>query len=266
MTAPILYLPHGGGPLPLLDDPAHRNLTRFLRGIGSAMPKPAAVVLVSAHWESRAVALNAARAPALLFDYYGFPPASYAFTYPAPGAPALAADIAGMLQSAGFACELETERGYDHGVFVPLKLIYPEADVPIVQLSLVEGLDPATHIRLGRALAPLGERNVALIGSGMSFHNLRAIRLGEHPELRAASDAFDAWLVQTVAGEGLTMERRAAVLEHWSDATGARFCHPREEHLLPLHVCFGAASALGKPGRLLFNDALLGHRVSAFGW
>ena len=143
MTAPVLYLPHGGGPMPLMDDPAHHGLIAFLRGLGTQYPKPAAVLLISAHWEARMPALNAAAAPPLLFDYYGFPPETYRITYPAPGQPALAAHVGQLLQLSGFTCDLVRDRGYDHGVFVPLKLIWPEADVPVVQLSFAP---PPSHV------------------------------------------------------------------------------------------------------------------------
>ncbi len=261
--APILYLPHGGGPMPLMDDPAHRGLIAFLRDVGTHYPRPAAIVLISGHWEARVPALNAAAAPALLFDYYGFPPETYRITYPAPGQPELADRIGKLLEQGGFASESVRDRGYDHGVFVPLKLVYPVADIPIVQLSLIKGLNAEQHIRLGRCLAPLRDENIAIIGSGMSFHNLQAIFAGERADLRAASDEFDAWLRATLTDPALTETERTEALAHWQQAPYARFSNPREEHLLPLHVCYGAA---GAPGQLLFNEALMGHKVSGFGW
>lgn len=263
MTAPVLYLPHGGGPMPLMDDPAHTGLIAFLRNIASHYPRPDALVVISGHWEAPVPALNAVAAPSMLYDYYGFPPETYRITYPAPGNPVLAERVAALLQAGGFKSELVTNRGYDHGVFVPLKLVYPQADVPIVQLSLIKGLDAAQHIALGRCLAPLREQNVMIVGSGMSFHNLQAIFAGERPELRAASDAFDSWLRATLTDPALDETQRNAALTHWAEAPYARFAHPREEHLLPLHVCYGAAEA---PAQLLFNEALMGHKVSGFGW
>lgn len=263
MTAPVLYLPHGGGPMPLMEDPAHAGLIAFLRGLAAHYPRPAALVVISGHWEAPVPALNAAAAPALLYDYYGFPPETYRITYPAPGDPALAGRVASLLEAGGFASELVTTRGYDHGVFVPLKLVYPDADVPIVQLSLIKGLDAAQHIALGRCLAPLREQDVMIVGSGMSFHNLQAIFAGERPELRAASDAFDTWLRTTLTDTALDETARSTALVNWAQAPYARFAHPREEHLLPLHVCYGAAAA---PAKLLFNEPLMGHRVSGFGW
>jgi aromatic ring-opening dioxygenase catalytic subunit (LigB family) len=249
--------------MPLMDDPAHRGLIDFLRDVGTHYARPDAIVLISGHWEARVPALNGAAAPPLLFDYYGFPPETYRISYPAPGQPELATKIGNLLEQGGFACEFVRDRGYDHGVFVPLKLVYPDADIPVVQLSLIKGLDAEQHIRLGRCLAPLREQNVAIIGSGMSFHNLQAIFAGERADLRAASDRFDQWLRDTVSDPALTETQRSEALARWQDAPYARFSHPREEHLLPLHVCYGAASA---PGKLLFNEALMGHKVSGFAW
>jgi aromatic ring-opening dioxygenase catalytic subunit (LigB family) len=249
--------------MPLMNDPAHAGLIRFLRDLGKSYPRPAALVLISGHWEARVPALNAAAAPGMLYDYSGFPPETYRITYPAPGKPELALRIAELLEQGGFASELVRDRGYDHGVFVPLKLVYPDADVPVVQLSLIKGLDAAQHIALGRCLAPLREANIAIVGSGMSFHNLQAIFAGERAELRAASDQFDAWLRDTVTTPALDEAQRSEALAQWQQAPYARFSHPREEHLLPLHVCYGAA---GAPGKVVFNEALMGHKVSGFGW
>lgn len=250
--------------MPLMNDPAHAGLIAFLRDIGTHYSRPDAILLVSGHWEARVPALNAAAAPPLLYDYYGFPPETYRITYPAPGQPALARQVATLLEQNGFATELVHDRGYDHGVFVPLKLVYPNADIPIVQLSLIKGLDAEQHIRMGRCLAPLREQNVAIVGSGMSFHNLQAVFAGERADLRAASDRFDQWLRDTVTDPALNETQRASALAHWAEqAPYARFSHPREEHLLPLHVCYGAANA---PGKVLFNEALMGHKVSGFGW
>jgi 4,5-DOPA dioxygenase extradiol len=249
--------------MPLMNDPAHAGLIAFLRAIGSRYTRPDAMLLVSGHWEARVPTLNAGTAPPLLYDYYGFPPETYRIAYPAPGQPELARRIATLLGQGGFASEFVVDRGYDHGVFVPLKLAYPEADVPIVQLSLIKGLNAAQHIELGRCLAPLRAQNVAIIGSGMSFHNLQALFAGERADLRAASDLFDQWLRDTVTDSAVTEVARADALVHWANAPYARFCHPREEHLLPLHVCYGAASA---PGKVLFNEPLMGHKVSGFGW
>ena len=262
--APVLYLPHGSGPMPLLDDPAHAGLIHFLKGLAPRIAKPEAIVLVSAHWEAAVPSVYADAAPGMLFDYYGFPPETYRFRYPAPGSPALAARMAALLQEQGLSCGQVEGRGYDHGTFVPRLLLYPDADIPVVQLSLLEGLDAAAHLRLGAALQQLRKENVAIIGSGMSFHNLRAIFAGPRPDLKKASDAFADWLVHTMTQEALTPQQRLQALAQWHDAPYGTFCHPRAEHLLPLHVCAGAAG--GSSAQLLFDAPLMGHRVNGFGW
>lgn len=172
--APVLFLPHGGGPLPLLNDAGHHSLQQFITTLGPTLERPTAILVVSAHWETDAPALTSAAKPELLFDYSGFPPQSYQYHYPAPGAPALADEIAAVLQQHGFAAQLDSNRGLDHGVFVPLLMLWPQADVPVLQLSLQRHLDPALHIKLGEAIAFLRQKNVLIIGSGMTFHNMRA--------------------------------------------------------------------------------------------
>jgi 4,5-DOPA dioxygenase extradiol len=264
VLAPVLYLPHGGGPMPLLDDPAHGELIAFLKGLAGQFARPDAIVLVSAHWEERVPSVYADAAPGMLFDYYGFPPETYRFTYPAPGNPALATRIATLLQEQGLNCKHTEGRGFDHGTFVPMLLVYPDGDIPMVQLSLLEGLDAGAHLRLGKALQQLRRENVAIIGSGMSFHNLRAIFAGPRPDLQQASSAFADWLLQTMTDASVTAQERLQALSQWQDAPYATFCHPRAEHLLPLHVCAGAAGGLAATS--LFDAPLMGHRVNGFGW
>jgi aromatic ring-opening dioxygenase catalytic subunit (LigB family) len=196
--------------------------------------------------------------PKMYYDYYGFPPAAYSITWPAPGAPQLAERVRQLLSEAGLPSAEDANRGFDHGTFVPLKVSWPDATIPTTQLSLVAGLDPARHLEIGRALAPLRDEGVLILGSGLSFHNLRAFG---HPQVRDLSRAFDAWLRDTVArpdGE------RDASLIAWESAPYARVCHPREEHLLPLMVCAGASA--GDVGTVPFNDVLLGTWVSAVHW
>lgn len=263
--APVLFLPHGGGPMPLLGDPAHQNLIHFLKTLAARYKKPSAIVLISGHWETAQPSVTADENPSLLFDYYGFPPETYKYRYPASGQPRLAQQISTLLEEGGFDCKLVTGRGYDHGMFVPMMLLYPDADVPCIQLSLIKGLDPAQHIKLGECLAPLREQNIMIIGSGMSFHNLQVVFAGENPQYRAASDQFDEWLVTTLSNEELPRADQQQALEQWEAAPYARFCHPREEHLLPLHVCFGAARE-GGAAKVLFDEALMRHKVAGFGW
>ena len=260
--APVFYLPHGGGPLPLLGDPQHLALTQFLTQLGSTLPSPAAILVISAHWESPHPALTAVENPALLFDYSGFPAQSYQLSYPAPGAPQLAAQITEKLQQAGFTPELNSRRGLDHGVFVPLLMLRPKADIPVLQLSLLKGLDPATHIALGEAISFLRAQNVLIIGSGMSFHNMQAFF---RPDLvsDAQLEAFNHYLTDSLQPQ-YSYAEQAQRLINWQQAPHARLIHPREEHLLPLHVCFGAAK--GTTAQVLFNDKVLNKTVLAFGW
>ena len=239
MRLPTYFISHGGGPWPWMDEMRAKmgGLERALR----EMPReigvdPAAVLMVSAHWEEPVVSVMASPRPGMLYDYYGFPPHTYKVVYPAPGAPALAERVVALIQAAGRPARLDAERGFDHGAFVPLALMYPEAQVPVVQLSLKQGLDPAEHIALGRALAPLRDEGVLIVGSGLSYHNLRAFG----PQGREPSRAFDQWLQDTMAGSDPV--QREAQLVNWTAAPAARAAHPREEHLIPLMVASGAAA------------------------
>jgi aromatic ring-opening dioxygenase catalytic subunit (LigB family) len=233
-------------------------LQAYLQSLPSALPKrPDALLVVSAHWEARRPTVLGAAKPGLLFDYYGFPPHTYKLTYPAPGAPKLAARVRSLLTGAGIESDEDLNRGYDHGIFIPLKVCFPDADIPILQLSLQSGLDPARHMAIGRALAVLRDENVLVIGSGLSFHNLSA--LGS-PSVREPAAKFDRWLTQTVCE--VPSSEREARLSQWSLAPFARVCHPREEHLLPLMVAAGAAA--GDAGRHAFSGTIWGKAISAY--
>lgn len=258
MSTRALYIPHGGGPLPLLDDPGHTEMVEYLNSAATSIGRPSAIVVVSAHWESERPAITAGPSPDLYFDYYGFPPATYEYEYPAPGSTELAASLGSALATAGFDPLLDTERGLDHGVFVPLMLMYPDAGIPTVQVSLLDGLDPEDHIRLGQALSPAVDDGVLVLGSGMSFHNMRAFGPGDDSE----NLAFDRWLEATCTG-GLSEDDRRRELAAWADAPGARHSHPREEHLIPLHVCYGLS---GSAASRTFDGHVLGKRVGAYAW
>ncbi len=261
----VLYLPHGGGPLPLMGDAGHKNLTEFLKNIRSRLGQPAAILIISAHWEEAQPTIQSAKSPDMLYDYSGFPPETYEITYPAPGQPSLAKEIHSELGKVGFKPVLDGERGFDHGVFVPLKLIFPDADIPCFQISLIRGLDPARHIELGRALSYLNGLNVLIIGSGMSFHNMRAFfSRSEHPD--QPDEIFDQWLTKVCCSDNFTSLERDHELINWEQAPAARYCHPREEHLIPLHVCYGAAGDVAPPAELVFNGEVLGVKVSALLW
>lgn len=228
----------------------------FLAGLPASLSeRPRAILIVSGHWETRGFALTGAERPALVYDYYGFPPHTYQLRYDAPGAPALAATAAGLLQQAGFAAGVDPARGLDHGVFVPLKVAFPEADVPVVELSLDAGLDAALHLAAGRALAPLREEGVLVMGAGMSVHNLRA--LGD-PRLTEPARQFDAWLQAAACAPAA---QRAELLARWQEAPAARLAHPRPEHLLPLMVAAGASD---QPGRRIYTEEVLGTMIAGF--
>lgn len=240
-TYKSLFLSHGGGPMPLLGDAGHKEMVSCLKNIVSSIPKPDVLVVVSAHWEERIPTITARENPALIYDYYGFPEESYHIEYPCIGEPSVAQRIHDLLGDAGIQSELDVERGLDHGVFVPLKIMYPDADIPCVQLSLVSSLDPAEHIAIGRALGSLSGDNIMVIGSGFSFHNMKAFFQPNTPESQKLNHSFEEWLLKSCGDSSSSEDERAQQLIHWSKAPGARFCHPREEHLLPLHVCYGVA-------------------------
>lgn len=265
--SPVLYIPHGGGPLPLLGEPSHRAMVEFLEKIPSRLGKPKAILMVSAHWETEQPALTAAAQPQLIYDYYGFPPESYSIQYPAVGDPALAKRTYELLKAAGFNAQQDEQRGFDHGMFVPLKSMYPQADIPVVQLSLLQSLDAGLHIDMGRALAPLRDEGVLIIGSGMSFHNMKAFHHGVDSEQNGWLLAFDAWLRETCTSADLSVQERNERLARWLEqAPYARYNHPREEHLLPLQVCFGAALAQTPQAETVFHDTVMGKMVSALLW
>ncbi len=263
--ARALYIPHGGGPLPLLGDARHVHMVSFLQNIVTTFPKPAAIIMVSAHWESAVPSITSGAQPQLIYDYSGFPSESYEFRYDAPGDPDLANEVAALITSHGGSYRLDNKRGFDHGLFIPLSLMYPAADIPCIQISLLNNLDPEQHIQLGQQLAALGNKNILFIGSGMSYHNMRgfftADAQGTHDSL-----AFDAWLTDTCANPSLSVDEREQRLINWEKAPAARSCHPREEHLLPLHVCFGFAREHAPTARSVFNNEIMGKRASAYMW
>lgn len=252
---PALYVPHGGGPWPFVDlgfDKAElAALTDYLVGLGRYQPK--ALLVVSAHWEASKPTVTTSGQPGLLYDYYGFPPEAYRITWPVPGEPALASRVCALLGDSGIQTDRDNNRGLDHGTFIPLKLAFPNADIPTVQLSLQAGLNAKVHIAIGKALAPLRDEGVLMVGSGMSYHNMRGFqdaRAGAHAE------AFDTWLRESVVRDDVE-----ARLIDWQNAPSARDVHPRAEHLLPLMVIAGARGS--DQGRVAWNGPVFGKRVSA---
>ena len=257
---PSIYLPHGGGPWPFIQmppaisDPAgDARLTAYLKGL--SVHEPSAILVVSAHWEEARPTVMTHAKPPLYYDYSGFPAHTYELKWPAPGAPDLADRVVQLLSGAGIEHDTNPTRGFDHGTFIPLMLTWPEPTIPTTQLSLVKGLDPRVHLAIGQALAPLRDEGVLIVGSGMSFHNMRAFG---NPQAGPQAEAFDAWVRETALLGASERNRRLA---NWTDAPAARFCHPREEHLIPLMVCAGAAGS--DPGSVPFNDQVLRTAVSA---
>ena len=259
---PAIFLPHGGGPCFFMDwtwGPADTwdRTKSFLEGLSATLPeRPKAIVVVSGHWEEAAFTASAAPLPELIFDYSGFPEHTYRLTWPAPGLPELAGRVAGLLSEAGLPAGISPSRGFDHGVFVPLKVAFPGAEIPVVTLSLASSLDPGLHLAAGRALAPLRDEGVLVVGSGMSFHNLRGYF---RPETAERARAFDHWLTRAVELHGA---ERAAQLEAWREAPFAAYAHPREEHLIPLMVAAGAGG--DARGKRIFADAPMGAAISAY--
>ncbi|MEN1940424.1 class III extradiol ring-cleavage dioxygenase [Luteimonas sp. MJ174] len=234
-------------------------MASFLTGAAATLPQaPRAIVLVSGHWLETGFSVTGHPRPPLIYDYSGFPAHTYELTYPAPGDPALADRIVQLLDEAGTPTRIDPQRGYDHGVFIPLKLMFPRADVPVVQLSLRRDMDPAAHIEAGRALAGLRDEGVLIVGSGMSFHNMRGY--GD-PRYTPLSARFDEWLTAAVER---APEQREAMLREWANAPHARDSHPpgAEEHLLPLLVAAGAGT--GSEGRKVYSEEVMKTTLSAF--
>ncbi len=258
---PTFFINHGGGPCFFLEPgpmrAAWRDLEAYLRDFSNTLDEPPrALLVISGHWDELQPTVNAGPHPALLFDYAGFPDYTYRLTWPAPGAPELASRTRDLLSAAGIRSGSELMRGWDHGVFVPLKVMYPTATIPLVQLSLQQGLDPAAHLAIGRALKPLRREGVLILGSGQSYHNMRGFSGRAAPDPKA--DAFDAWLRETM----VDARERDKALIRWAEAPGAREAQPHEDHLLPLMVAAGAAT--GEPGTVHFHGHVLGKPVSGF--
>jgi aromatic ring-opening dioxygenase catalytic subunit (LigB family) len=230
---------------------------RFLEGLAATLPEPPkAILVVSAHWEEPVFTVGTAARPKLIYDYSGFPEHTYELTWPAPGEPKLAARVVELLGQAGLTASVSPSRGFDHGVFVPLKLVFPEARIPVVTLSLAASLDPALHLAAGRALASLREQGVLIVASGMSFHNLRGYF---QLQTRERARAFDAWLTRAVESPS---RERSALLTDWREAPFAAYVHPRAEHLIPLMLAAGAGG--DAPGKRIFGDEPMGAALSAY--
>ena len=248
---PTYFLSHGGGPWPWMMEtvgPVYRVLDASLKGMAQELGDlPRAILVVTAHWEEPVFTFSTAGQPGMIYDYYGFPPETYRITYPAPGLPELGERAAALLAEAGMPSATDPQRAFDHGTFSLMQALWPEARLPVVQMSIRRDFDPAAHIAAGRLLAPLRDEGVLIVGSGLSYHNLRAMR---HPAAHAPSHAFDAWLQESlVSRDGSARVQR---LIEWEQAPAARIVHPREDHLMPLHVAVGAAEE--EAGRLTYHE------------
>lgn len=255
---PTFFIPHGGGPCFFMDDPrgTWSGMAAFLRSLPTRLSeRPAAIIVVSGHWETKGFRFTGARTPNLIYDYHGFPPHTYRLLFDAPGAPQIARQAAEFLKVAGLSASVDEERGFDHGAFIPLKVAFPDADVPVIEMSVEQGLDPALHLAAGRALAPLRDQGVLILGSGMSFHNMRGY--GD-PRFTEPSEAFDHWLTESAS---LDASARAVRLQAWEQAPAARLSHPQEEHLLPLMVAAGASD---EPGMRVYAERVLQTAISGF--
>jgi len=259
---PTWFIPHGGGPCFFMEcnpSDAWDEMANFLKGLASTLPeKPRAIVVVSAHWLEATVSVTGTQNPELIYDYYGFPAHTYELKYPAKGDPKLAQEIVKTLEAAHIPAKVDPSRGFDHGMFIPMMLMFPDADIPVIQLSLNSNLDPQTQMNLGQALEKLRDDGVLIIGSGMSFHNMRGYG---NPQFGPISDEFDNWLTKAVEAEPA---QRNKALANWASAPFARQCHPprQEEHLLPLMVVAGAASQ--DNGQKVFSDRVMETTLSAF--
>lgn len=249
--------------MPLLGDKAHIEMVETLKSITLTIQKPSAIILISAHWEEKIPTITSGAAPKLIYDYYGFPEEAYHIKYPCLGDPVLASQIQKALKNAGIEANLDAQRGFDHGMFVPLTIMYPAADIPCVQLSLVNSLNPAEHIKVGEALQSLDVENLLVIGSGFSFHNMKAFFAPETDETNMMNASFENWLVDTCSNAEINEQARRQKLIHWADAPYARYCHPREEHLLPLHVCYGFANTACSD---YFSCQILNKKSSMYLW
>ncbi|HYX38829.1 MAG TPA: class III extradiol ring-cleavage dioxygenase [Oligoflexus sp.] len=257
---PTLFISHGGGPWPWMDfgpQNPYQGLRAYLENIPQKLGKPQAILVISGHWEEKSFTVMTHEQPPMLYDYYGFPDETYKIHYKAQGSTTLVRRVHELLNKAGMPCEDDAERGFDHGVFVPLGVMFPKADVPLVQLSMKKTYDVQDHLNLGRALAPLREEGVLIVGSGLSYHNLR--EFGQ-PRAIPASKQFDAWLTAAVTSG--TGQEREEKLRHWSEAPAARLAHPREDHLIPLMVAAGAAPE--ESAVKVYSDQMFGLEVSGF--
>lgn len=257
---PTVFVSHGGGPWPWVDGMKEEfaKTAREFAAMPSLFPaKPKAVLVITGHWEASEFTISTGEKPPMEYDYSGFPAHTYSIEYPAKGSAALATRIGQLLDDARVAYKADPERGFDHGTFVPLSLMYPEADVPVVMLSMKSTYDPAAHIRLGQALAPLRDEGILILGSGLTYHNMSGFGRAQSTPVAAA---FEAYLNNAITTPDAST--RNDMLVHWQDAPGARLAHPREDHLIPLMVVAGAAGS--DIGHRIFVDHVMNVAMASY--
>jgi aromatic ring-opening dioxygenase catalytic subunit (LigB family) len=249
---PTFFISHGGGPWPYIDDMRQRFAVTAveLAKLPAALPaRPKAILMITGHWEAPQFTVSTSQHPPMEYDYYGFPEHTYQLQYPAPGNPELAKRVRDLLRSSGIKCAEDPERGLDHGVFVPMMLMYPEADIPVVLLSMQTSYDPLEHIKLGEALMPLRDEGILIIGSGLTYHNMRGFG---RPASLEPSVEFEQYLFEAISNNN--PQQRNQALVDWEQAPFARLVHPREDHLIPLMVVAGAAGE--DIGQRVFTDTV----------
>ncbi|MBG0763300.1 MAG: dioxygenase [Tissierellales bacterium] len=258
----VVYFSHGGGPLPILGDPTHKKMIDFMKDLPSKINRPEAIIVFSAHWEEDKIRIQSGEKPDIMYDYYGFPKEAYSLEYPCLGNKELAKKVSILLNESNIENIMDQDRPYDHGSYIPLKMMYPEGDIPVIQISLNHNLDPLTHLKIGKALKPLLEENILLIGSGFSYHNMSGFDFQGKDKKDSMNNKFQDELIKQCCLEK-DYDKRWTRFLNWEEFPGARYCHPREEHLLPLLVCVGLSE---NKGIKIFDDYILGKRATAFLW
>jgi aromatic ring-opening dioxygenase catalytic subunit (LigB family) len=256
---PTFFVSHGGGPWPWVDGMREQfALTeREFRKLPALLPEqPKAVLVITGHWESDAFTVSTSAHPPMEYDYYGFPQHTYSIQYKAPGSPELAARVRELLSRAGIDSAEDANRGFDHGTFVPLALMYPDANVPVVMLSMKSSYDPAEHIRLGQALAPLRDEGVLIMGSGLTYHNMRGFR---NAASTPVAEQFENYLNEAITSPAALRNDK---LVHWEQGPFARQAHPQEDHLIPLMVIAGAAGE--DTGHRVFTDHVMSVAMATY--
>ena len=257
---PTLFISHGGGPWPYIPEMKiqYANTAAWLAQIPATLPlKPKAIISISGHWEEKDFSISTAKSPEMIFDYSGFPKHTYKIKYPAAGSLDLAVRVQQLLSAAGINNLADAAHGFDHGTFVPLELMYPNANVPIVSMSHKLGYNPLEHWMVGQALQPLRTEGILIIGSGLSYHNMRGFGSTAGSDV---SSTFNQWLTTAVTEKNI--EQRKQLLLNWEQAPAARLAHPQEDHLIPLMIVAGAAGA--DLGVLEFQDRIMGIDMASY--